>query len=798
MPHFFFIKIGFRCHTRRIRDFVSCRIGPFRRCFRRCLRVVRESRHRVLHRIMLGLPFAAPMMMSDGRPRSPRPWPYGLTLGLEPDASGRNSIRAPMRVLHVVRGSTADMAGVKRGWRLLAVERARDGVRVSLAEFASWGCTLGDVRCLFADSNGRRFQMQLSERGAASDMHVFGRRPWKAGRRSSCTSPRASVSPDRRPAVLLSSDDDRRIPPRRFASSLSPGSRLPSKGLFRSFSVSPPSNRGLFGAIVHLFTPQIESYEQGSEEAVVACRRAWRGWNDVHADDAVIMRKEFPSECVGRFRALRRKLRLVHLDALFDAWQNVVGIRRAELLCQLRVLSLRTRHLQEVVLSEWHLSTQKSSVTANAMSAGPGAESEAQLQNDRQRLVETDSSYHVPARPLHAPIGPSHQKTLQSNVSRQSWFFGLFSREPGSGADDAKAVQEADLVNAPSMPAHVGLRWPDLDLDSYIVRPPLADHATSAKEHLERRLASLIPKLMAASHDRARRLQTSSRRLKSLSAEVLITSKGLARDLLEENSLCPSLALAAFATQKLGAASAQQWQKQILKHVFKSWQIMKIQRRMHKVSADNFWRKKLGQKVRRTLLQWRRATKRACLVRKASRLLWLKRSSRHLRSFFTMWREAAGNGWNCLSDDGASGMQRTSPTVSSVRDHAAASDGVSTHIVQTSHNIGRVIFGERAVETGVAVVSSVGQFLLGSERFDAVVSQFSPPTSPHRAQRQPSLPLRAATESPQPTAREPSNSGISPTVAVALQSRALSEDRETRFAERGKQTRQPAKVQRDA
>ena len=175
-----------------------------------------------------------------------------------------------------------------------------------------------------------------------------------------------------------------------------------------------------------------------------------------------------------------------------------------------------------------------------------------------QRLVEPDSSYHVPARPLHAPIGPSHQKTLQSNVSRQSWFFGLFSREPGSGADDTKAVQEADLVNAPSMPAHVGLRWPDLDLDSYIVRPPLADHATSAKEHLERRLASLIPKLMAASHDRARRLQTSSRRLKSVSAEVLITSKGLARDLLEENSLCPSLALAAFATQKLGAASAQQ------------------------------------------------------------------------------------------------------------------------------------------------------------------------------------------------------------------------------------------------
>ena len=225
---------------------------------------------------------------------------------------------------------------------------------------------------------------------------------------------------------------------------------------------------------------------------------------------------------------------------------------------------------------------------------------------------------------------------------------------------------------------------------------------------------------------------------------------------------------------------------------------MKIQRRMHKVSADNFWRKKLGAKVRRTLLQWRRATKRACLLRKASRLLWLKRSRRHLRSFFTTWREAAGNGWNCLSDDGASSMQLTSPTVSSVRDHAAASDGVSTHIVQTSHNIGRVIFGERAVETGVAVVSSVGQFLLGSERFDAVVSQFSPPTSPHRAQRQPSLPLRAATESPQPTAREPSNSGISPSVAVALQSRALSEDRETRFAERGKQTRQPAKVHRDA
>ena len=706
---------------------------------------------------------------------------FGLCVGPGPDGQ--------FLVREVSRGWPAAAAGVQPGWRLLAAYDVR-GREIPLYAFVSGrgGAPLPEnVSCVFQDGRGREIRMQLvawhraaspGARKKSAALPGSGTWAWGRGRenkqvaqprrsrsaggnQSSDTYPSAEGAED--PGGILAPVHPRkREPPRRFSSS---PARSPSPGTpwgltDRSRSGSP-SLGSWFAAIkqaitqASLFKRQIESIEPGSHEARVACGRAWRGWTSACRDDAIIMRKEYPSECVERFRKLRRQLREDRLAGVMECWERAVKNRRAQLLCSVRILRLAIRDLQGMTFSEWARVTKNGARPQVSSCAAPRERSAPQK-------MEASSSLHR-SSPQQSPLLPieiasrtrDQQATLlpieitsgtrspSSSPPRSNpWFLGLFGKSSRPQAHE-RFLQEPELVCCPRLPEHVLAMWPDLDLDSYVVRRP--DHLHSGQNHaiggdvdsaaalaqksgnrgqvagangqewelnqMRNNLQQMqqLNKLILSSRERVQRLASRPGLGWLMTTRFLITLSDLqmAKNLLEGHDYNVSRALAAFTVKYVGYASYQESNMRRCRRICPAWRIVCLRERLRRHIAD-----KMLQKVLRS----------------------------RLRVVLENWKDASQNKWE--SDDDGLIERVISPN---------KADGFK-QIIEFSSNAGRAVLGERGVAAGITLASALGGFFIGPSRFQAVLASMSPspPSSPTRDA--PSSPRRPSTISPPPRA----------------------------------------------
>ncbi len=571
----------------------------------------------------------------------------------------------------------------------------------------------------------------------------------------------------------------KREPPRRFSSSParspSPGAPWGLTDLLRRRSPSPGAPWGLtdrsrsgspslgswFAAVkqaitqASLFKRQIESIEPGSHEARVACGRAWRGWTSACRDDAIIMRKEYPSECVERFRKLRRQLREDRLAGVMERWERAVKNRRAQLLCSVRILRLAIRDLQGRNFLEW------ARVTKNG--ARPQVSNRAALrERSAPQKMEASSSLHR-SSPQQSPLLPieiasrtrDQQATLlpieitsgtrspSSSPPRSNpWFLGLFGKSSRPQADK-RFLQEPELVCCPRLPEHVLAMWPDLDLDSYVV--PRPDHLQSGQNHaiggdvdsaalaqksgnrgqvagangqewelnqMRNNLQQMeqLNKLILSSRERVQWLASRPGLgwLRTTRYLISLSDLQMAKNLLEGHDYNVSRALAAFTVKYVGYASYREREMRRCRRICPAWRIVCLRERLRRVMAD-----KMLQKVLRS----------------------------RLRVVLENWKDASQNKWE--SDDDGLIEQVISPN---------RADGFK-QIIEFSSNAGRAVLGERGVAAGITLASALGGFLIGPSRFQAVLASMSPSPTCSPTRDAPSSPRRPSTISPPPRAR---------------------------------------------
>ena len=712
--------------------------------------------------------------MGAGGPPGPRGTPRGMGepfgLRVGPSRDGRHLL-----VLEVPPGSPAAASGVQPGWRLLAAFDSERRFEIPVRAFAGGRGAPplpAKVDCVFQDGRGRELRVRLAaaRRAASPDSRRAARDRQPAqlpgadrsrGERQGPRRSRSAGGGERRSGPSSSAGVQRlhpaggspnREPPRRFSASPARSGPESSPGAawglpFRSTSASPP-RAGWLGAIASLFKRPIEPIEPGSHEAKVASGRAWRGWKAVCRDGAIIMRKEYPSECAERFRRLRRQLQEKLLAGVMVRWEHVVGNRRAELRCSVRILRLSTQDRQRTAFSEWAWVT-KNGARPQASSPAVRSEGSTPQKGDASSSVPA-SSIHQPATLLPIEITSSTRSPSSSPKRLGSWFFGLFGQSPSAPQADAKFLQEPELVSAPRPPDHVLAMWPDLDLDSYVVRKPsemvsslnCARGANSQELGLDKLRNDLqqmeqLKTLLLTSRERVQRLASRPglRWLKKTRDCVIITDVNMAKSLLGLHDFNASRALAAFTVDYVGAASARKAHMQHRQRVFRAWHIHLLRKRLRLATLEQMRRTGLLKLKGRILQAWRQQSGNSRSLLNIAAVIWLKRTRSRLRSVLEHWKDAAQK--KLESDD--DGLM--APV-----GNATPADGFS-QLVEFSTNAGRAVLGERGVAAGINLASALGGFLIGPSRLQSVLASISPPSSPPRAE-QPSQQRRAASISP--------------------------------------------------
>jgi hypothetical protein len=665
-----------------------------------------------------------------------------------------------LHVCAVHRTSPAAECGVQKDWALIGAEDSNRNP-IALADFFHSSLPMpDDVRCDFEDKRGQKVSVHLRASRKRS-AHTQSRS--NSARRTQDTSwgdMRQEEEPDVGGASKVGRGQIKkreRTPPKRFSSSPIRGP-LWASPLRILRSISPPRREsGLLGTIVGLFKRPIQSIEPGSSEAKAACRRVWRGWNIVRGDDAIIMRKEYPPECVERFQRLRRQYQTAYLADMLESWQEVAHNRRAEFLCALRIMQLSIRDLQGRALSEWALVT-KNVERSEASRPTPQA--------GRPGFMEVDSSIHSQATssPTYLPqiieIVSSTGRSPSSTpvlTSSGSWFFGLFGSNSSPIQADAGRFQEQELVCTPKIPSYVLGMWPDLDLDSYVVQTPGSVSPDTKKQHnssedktgkespaektvyevmlakmqMTARQTEMTRELMVASRNRI--LSLGSRPglvwLKTTVDIIMISDRTMAKHLMEQNNWNSSRALAEFTVEYIGIASANQVDKLASTHVFKAWRLVFLSARLQILSAGTMRRKILLKLKGRAFWVWRQVSVRSRFLLQVSAASRFKCRKLLLQSFFSNWADTARNRLD--SDD----------------DGAERANGL-THLFETGSSAGRAILGDRGVAVGLVLGAKLGELLIGHERFQTVLAKFSP-SPPKLEPRYPSSsPSRAVSLSP--------------------------------------------------
>jgi len=492
------------------------------------------------------------------------------------------------------------------------------------------------------------------------------------------------------------------------------------------------------------------------------------------------MRKEYPADCVERFRTLRRKIRQDCLACLLESWHDLVSNRRAELLCSVRIMHHSIRDMQGSTFSEW------SWVAKN------GARPDAITSPGRPGMMEILTTTS-PILYQQSPNSRSFSASPPRRTSSGSWFFGLFGRDSTPSQNDASLVQEKILVHTPDFPAHVQALWPDLDLKSFVVcrpdqkqpinvlmrkagisskdavqmltasndnvegaialarrTPSTAHNAAFAQMREDLRQAELLKVLVLASRERVERLGMRQPWLKTSGRTVVLSDLSLAKRLLLQSDDNTSRALAAFTVEYVGDAAAREADKRVLKQVFPAWHVLYSRNCAQKMSEGKLQTRRILTLKSCSLRVWRQVSRRSRALLNIAAVLWLKSTRTLLRSVISHWKDAAQNQWD--PDDDGLIEQVLSPDTA---------EGL-TQLLTLSSNAGRAVLGQRGVAAGISVASALGGFLIGSERFRAVVSNFSPspPNSPTRPfPKSPDQSRRAATMSPEPTSAAAASRG---------------------------------------
>jgi hypothetical protein len=739
--------------------------------------------------------------------------PFGIVIGKGKDGA--------LYVVDVRSGSSGARAGVRRGWVLLACEEASSRSRIRVSQFIAGNgrasALPNDVVCLFEDDRRRQIAVWLSgtdryaspssnARFSPKDKSNTGSRG--RGLHNGSHTPLGDPAARRAP----------RPPPRRYSES--PVSSLPMA------NTGSPVNRGRWlGPLLDLIRPRIESIKPGSSEAAAAYRRVWRGWKAVRDDEAIIMRKEYPPECVLRLRIIQRHLRHECLGAIVDAWQALISNRRSELLCSVRILKLSVRDVQSRAFSTWFwISKESAKSRAEVSSAQPrrsGVKEQVSSMNAHEKSapshqrtiapepknpgllpahtesypIEPATSLRVPdrsGRPQEEPtpfrLKPETGTDSQSpeHGGARSWFFGLFGStsptkvETKNDTSSVSPAQQPALVQVPELPAHVTKLWPDLDLDSYMVHRTDRKDTSSKDKKAETevlrareklRQAQSIHDLMVASRERFQKLQSRYKWLNAFRSQLVVKDQQIARRLLEQNGFNSAQAIAAFMSAVVGTLSAQRFDLVFLKQRWRIWRILAKSQRLREELAEQ-WRKKLTRKnIASVLQQWRAISRRKRYLRRVLALLSSKHSCLLSQNIFAEWKEAAQRGCCEVSHDEGLIERAVSP------DTARSLN----QLMQLSCNAGRAVMGDRGVAAGVSVASVLGQLVLGADRFQSLLASFSPP--PASAPSRQGSPKRAATESPP---RGSSWGSLTPTqgnvdapwrAPPAPRNRAMSQDR---------------------
>jgi hypothetical protein len=655
---------------------------------------------------------------------------FGLELDLDLERS-RCVVRS------VQRGSAAAASGVQAGWVLLSAELI-DGSPLGLSVF--FGPSSGVpavVVCVFEEGVGRRrFRIRLTSlqspsRGAhQSSSPASGRSPVGGGTQRAQAAPAARKRRSEREV------------PRRF--SLSPSRQYSVQSLaLRSVSESPTRRASILGAIAGLFRTPIQSIEPNSGEALVACRRAWRGWKAVSEDDTIIMRKEYPFSCVERFNALRGKIRQNLRSKAFRSWQHGARRRREHLLCSLRILRLVIRNSQTRALAGWVRVTE-----------------DCKKEHARSRMQNATSmqSSSYPTSGVKASPGPKRAAEVSS---AGSWLFGLFSSKssPTPKEADKRVVQANNLVRTPDLPAHVRAQWPDLDLSSYVVaRNSMASAAEAIKEgddsvakgklsasdtqaalariREDLKQAEAVNKVLVSSRDRMKRLARHVGWIKTSHDRLIIADQTMARAFLEQSGWNPVRALSAFTCEYVGVACAKNSDRRLARRAYLSWCAVSLSERLQRVSVSQLLRLRLLRAKRTTLRKWQESAIQERAFSKMTTLIRLKARLFLQRTVLQLWRRAAQEHL-ITSDDSA--------------DQTKGSDGLARLAEMSGAGVaGRALLGERGVSAGLSAAATLGSLLMGKARFDNLVAKISPPrpAAPHEAGARHHA--RAATLSPRP------------------------------------------------
>ena len=665
-------------------------------------------------------------------------------------------------VCAVHRTSPAAECGVQKDWALIGAEDSNRNP-IALANFFDSSLAMpDDVRCEFEDKRGQKVLIHLIASHKRS-AHTRSRSKSAHGRTqaSSCGDIRQEEEPDVGGVSKVGRGQTKkrdRTPPKRFSSSPIRGP-LWASPLRILRSISPPRREsGLLGTIVGLFKRPIQSIEPGSSEAKAACRRVWTGWNIVRGDDAIIMRKEYPPECFERFQRLRRQNQTAYLADMLESWQEVAHNRKAEFLCALRIMQLSMRDLQGRALSKWARVIKNVERSEASRPTPPQA--------GRPGFMEVDSSIHSQetSSPTYLPqiieivsgTGRSPSST-PGRTSSGSWFFGLFGSNSSPIQADAGRLQEPELVCTPEIPSYVLGMWPDLDLDSYVIRTPgsvspdpkkqssSSENKTGkespaektvyevmlAKMQMTARQTEMTRELMVASRNRILRLGSRPGLvwLKTTVDIIIISDRTMAKYLMEQNDWNISRALAEFTVEYIGTASANQIDKLASTHVFKAWRLVFLSARLQILSADTLRRKILLKLKGRALWVWRQVSVRSRFLLQASAATRFKCRKLLLQSFFSNWADTARNRLD--SDD----------------DGAERANGL-THLFETGSSAGRAILGDRGVAAGLVLGAKLGELLIGHEKFQTVLAKFSPSPPKLDPRSLSSSPPRAASMSP--------------------------------------------------
>ena len=626
-------------------------------------------------------------------------------------------------VRDVRRGSVAAALGVEKGWSVIAVERP-NGTPIALSNFLDPSSMMQeDVICTFEGGGQRRLRMRLTLRV-----------PKDAGESSERAGAHSSEFLPATPQVRRA---DREVP-RRFSLSPSRGSPAQNK-VGRSASESPHRRVGLFGAITDFFRAPIESIQRDSPEATFACRRVWRGWKAVCLDDTIIMRKQYAYTCVEHFNALKRDFRQARIANCFCIWMMRTRRRKKCLLGSLRLLRLVILNAQGRALAGWSSVTKTSKQSGASLSAP-----------DTCRAYPHAASFPTSGARANRPHSQKHDRLdSASRKSAGSWLFGLFGGRPATAPEGEHNIQETTLVRAPGFPEHVRAYWPDLDVESYTVALPSHTNSPQPHEKLTRQLdardrgtrpggaltctddtqaalaqlrehlkrAEAVNQLLVSSRDRMRRFAVCQGWIKISRDPLFVTGQKMATKLLEQNGWQPSRALAAFTCEFVGAASAKNSDMRLARRAYLSWCAVSLSKRLQRITVLQLRRKRLLKARRAILRRWQQTSIWQRTLVNISALIRLKFRCYLLRSALHRWRRAAQEHLNTYDDDSAG---PESP-------------------------------GDR-ISVGLSAAAAIGGLLIGRERFDSLLSRFSPSPSPQPpcSDPPPGPSRRAATLSPHP------------------------------------------------